>query len=163
MRPTLAKFILLASLAGMVPTALHATDPCPTASAVAQAALTNIFERQDEIDELQAGGRGPLRIAFLHPDDDPYREHLEGLARRHGLELGLYPLGRTSIALSETAQGAAGYRADWVLVSSDPVWHGAVLTALARTGVPAAYVLRFQHAAHGGGVDPACSSGHPGT
>ena len=161
MRSTLAKCTLLVSLAGMVPTALQATAPCPTRSAAAQAALANIFERQDEIDELQAGGHGPLRIAYLHPENDPCREHLERLARRHELELGLYPIGSTSTALSETARGAAGYRADWVLVSSEPVWHGAVLTALARAGVPAAHVLRFQHAAHAGGVDPACSSGHP--
>ena len=161
MRSTLAKFTLLTILAAMAPTALQATTACPTPRAEAQAALANIFEAQDEIDDLRAGGYGPLRIAYLHSDEDPYREHLQELARRHGLEFGLYPIGRTPTALSETARRAAAYRADWLLVSSDPVWHGAVLTALARTGVPAAHVLRFQHATHDGREHPACSSGHP--
>ena len=141
--------ILLLVLASLSPLPSHASGPCPDLHTASQAALAYLLDRQDEIDELRAGGHGPLRIAYLHPPGDTHRPVLTRLAVKEDLQLTAYRVrvGTRPADLAYTARQVADYQADWVLVSSSPVWHGAILTALSRAGVPAAHVLQFQHAA----------------
>ena len=146
------------SLTGIAPAALQANSTCPSPSAKAQAALETVFSRQEEIDELRAGGHGPLRIAYMHPEGEPYEEALAKRASVEGLEVGRYPIARSAASLAETARQIAEYRPDWTLVSGETNWHGAVLTALADTGVASGQVIRLQRAARLGGDLDECPS-----
>ena len=140
--------ILLLVLASLSPLPSHASGPCPDLHTASQAALAYLLDRQDEIDELRAGGHGPLRIAYLHPPGDTHRPVLTRLAVKEDLQLTAYRVrvGTRPADLAYTARQVADYQADWVLVSSGPVWHGAILTALSRAGIASPHIILLERA-----------------
>ena len=156
--------LVLASLSSLPSTPSHASGPCPDLHTASQTALAYLLDRQDEIDELRAGGHGPLRIAYLHPPGDTHRPVLTRLAAKEELQLTAYRVrvGARPADLAYTARQVADYQADWVLVSSGPVWHGAILTALSRAGISSSHIIPLERASRPRATEPECAASGPG-
>ena len=143
---SLTRILVLTTLAAQPMAPALGSQPCTAP----QGALAYVLDRQDAIDELRAGGHGPLRIAYLHPPDDTRRDALTRRAKQNDLELRTHLVSTDARDLPGLARQVAKWRPDWVLVSAGPAWHGAILAELSRAEFPSSLVIPFDRAAHHG-------------
>ena len=128
------------------------TDACPRAGGtprhdltVAEAILTRVLGKQEELEELLAGGWGPIRLAYVHAPDDTVAASLAKLAPPAGIDLRTYALPPRPDVLRDTAARITGEQPDWIVVSLDRPWFEAVVLALSAANAPAEQILRLEH------------------
>ena len=149
---SLRRATVCAALTTVLNGVAHKSDACPGAAAtprhdftVAEAILTRVLGKQEELEERLAGGWGPIRLAYVHAPDGTVAASLAKLAPPAGIELRTYALPARPDVLRDTAARITGEQPDWIVVSVDRPWFGAVVLALSAANAPVEQILRHEH------------------